>query len=228
MSVQSEGIPGINNSDDYTITMPINTKGGKGCKKGKNANNDFEPEMVICNEDDSQMYGRVMASLGSRRFKVFCNDNKERICKVCGAMRKSDWIEKGALVLIGLRNLSMVLNDSDKDKKGADVGDIIGLIDTRLYGKMKKIEGINPLLFTDVENMDKGTIKKRIDTKNVEDDDMFEREGEKSDDDEGEGDEEERPLTVEERATKKRKEEMEIKDKRNAKYKEDEVNIDDI
>lgn len=207
--------------------MPINTKGGKGCKKGKNANNDFEPEMVICNEDDSQMYGRVMASLGSRRFKVFCNDNKERICKVCGAMRKSDWVEKGALVLIGLRNLSMVLNDSDKGKQGADVGDIIGLIDTRLYGKMKKIEGINPLLFTDVENMDKGTIKRRIDTKNVEDDDMFEREGERSEEEEEEG-EGDAGLTAEERATKKKKTEMDIKDKRNTKYKEEELNIDDI
>ena len=41
--------------------MPINKKGGKNCKKGKNSNakEDEMIFMVECNKNDGQMFGRV-------------------------------------------------------------------------------------------------------------------------------------------------------------------------
>ena len=200
--------------------MP-NAKGGKGYKKGKH--DDSEAQLIECNESENQMYGRAMKSLGNRRFRIFCNDNKERICKVCGSMRKSQWVEQGSLVLISIRDLSMsTVHGNDQ----VDIGDIIGLIDPSLTGKMKKLPGINPLLFTNVETRDSALLKKIV--KDQEDgveevDDFFTR----GSDEEGEGEQEEV-----QRKEKKKAKELEISAARNAKYQDDsespDVNVDDI
>jgi initiation factor 1A len=198
--------------------MP-NAKGGKGYKKGKH--DDSEKQLLECNESQNQMYGRAMKSLGNRRFRIFCNDNKERICKVCGSMRKSQWVEPGSLVLISIRDLSMSTVHGSQD---VDIGDIIGLIDPSLIGKMKKVDGVNPLLFTNVETRDKNLLNKSI--KAQEDgvdeiDDFFSR----GSDDESEGQDDEKA----ERKEKKKAKEQEISAARNTKYKEDDdINIDDI
>jgi len=201
--------------------MP-NAKGGKGYKKGKH--DDSEAQLIECNESENQMYGRAMKSLGNRRFRIFCNDNKERICKVCGSMRKSQWVEQGSLVLISVRDLSMsTVHGTDQ----VDIGDIIGLIDTSLTGKMKKLPGINPLLFTNVETRDSALLKKIV--KDQEDgveevDDFFTR----GSDEEGEEGEQEEA----QRKEKKKAKELEISAARNAKYQDDtdspDVNVDDI
>lgn len=141
--------------------MP-NAKGGKGYKKGKH--DDSDKQLLECNEAENQMYGRAMKSLGNRRFRIFCNDNKERICRVCGSMRKSEWIEPGSLVLISVRELSMSTvhgKESEGDKE-VYIGDIIGLIDPSLVGKMKKLPNVNPILFTNVETRDKTLLNKSI------------------------------------------------------------------
>jgi translation initiation factor IF-1 len=146
--------------------MPINTQGGKGAKKGKNANDDIV--MIECKDKDGQMFGRVVKVEGDRRFRIFCNDSKERICKLAGRIRRGDRVEKGGLVLISIRALSPV----------TEVGDIIANVDPRLYGKLKKVEGINPLLFVNLENEDKSAIKARVELLEegiVEDEDIFER-----------------------------------------------------
>lgn len=209
--------------------MPVNLKGGKGYKKGKHDNS--ESQIPECNEGQNQMYGRAMKSLGNRRFKIFCNDNKERICKVCGSMRKSQWVEPGSIVLISIRDLSM---STVHGTSGAsvDIGDIINLVDPTIIGKMKKIEGINPLLFTNIEARDSASLKKSI--KALEDgveevDDFFTR----GSDEEGE-EEEEDSLEQEEKAerkAKKKENELKITAARNAKAREAEeadVNVDDI
>ena len=141
--------------------MP-NAKGGKGYKKGKH--DDSDKQLLECNEAENQMYGRAMKSLGNRRFRIFCNDNKERICRVCGSMRKSEWIEPGSLVLISLRELSMatVHGKGSEGDKEVNIGDIIGLIDPSLVGKMKKLPNVNPILFTNVETRDKALLSKSI------------------------------------------------------------------
>jgi len=210
--------------------MPVNFKGGKGYKKGKHDNS--ESQIPECNEGQNQMYGRAMKSLGNRRFKIFCNDNKERVCKVCGSMRKSQWVEPGSIVLISIRDLSM---STVHGTSGAavDIGDIINLVDPTIIGKMKKIEGINPLLFTNIEARDSASLKKSI--KALEDgveevDDFFTRGSDE------EGEEEDDSLEQEEKAerkAKKKENELKITAARNAKAKDAEaedadVNIDDI
>jgi initiation factor 1A len=200
------------------MKMP-NAKGGKGYKKGKH--DGAEAQLLECNEGQNQMYGRTMKSLGNRRFRIFCNDNKERVCKVCGSMRKSQWVEPGSIVLISIRDLSMsTVHGSSLD---VDIGDIIGLIDHSLIGKMKKVPGVNPLLFTNIEARDKTSLSKSIKAQEdgVEEDDFFTRGSE----DEDEDDEAEKA----ERKEKKKAKELEIASARDTKYNEDaDVNIDDI
>jgi initiation factor 1A len=189
--------------------MP-NAKGGKGYKKGKH--DDSEAQLLECNESQNQMYGRTMKSMGNRRFRIFCNDNKERICKVCGSMRKSQWVEQGSIVLISIRDLSMSTVHGAQE---VDIGDIIGLVDPRVIGKMKKLEGINPLLFTNVETKDSSSLKKIVKSQEdgeEEDDDFFSR---------GSGDEEN-----EERKEKKKERELEISSARNTKYQDESEDID--
>ena len=195
--------------------MP-NAKGGKGYKKGKH--DGAEAQLLECNEGQNQMYGRTMKSLGNRRFRIFCNDNKERVCKVCGSMRKSQWVEPGSIVLISIRDLSMsTVHGASSD---VDIGDIIGLIDQSLIGKMKKVPGVNPLLFTNIEARDKTSLNKSIKAQEegVEEDDFFTRGSDDEDEDE-----------KAERKEKKKAKELEIASARDTKYNEDaDVNIDDI
>ena len=201
--------------------MP-NAKGGKGYKKGKH--DDSDAQLIECNESENQMYGRAMKSLGNRRFRIFCNDNKERVCKVCGSMRKSQWVEPGSLVLISIRDLSMAtVHGTDQ----VDIGDIIGLIDPSLIGKMKKVPGVNPLLFTNVETRDKSLLNKSIKAQEdglEEVDDFFTR----GSDEEGEDEEDEEA----QRKERKKAKELEISAARNTKYQDDttdaDVNVDDI
>jgi translation initiation factor IF-1 len=137
------------------------------------------------------MYGRVVENLGQRRFRVYCNDNVKRICKICGSMRKSEWVEKGLIVVISIRDLS----ESRFNTNSADIkiGDIIRIMDSRLYGKLKKMENVNPLLFTDIENTSDADISRRlfaIKEGNLEDDVIFDRgdsEGQEEEDEYKEG-----------------------------------------
>lgn len=194
--------------------MP-NAKGGKGYKKGKNDNS--EAELLECNESQGQMYGRTMKSLGNRRFRIFCNDNKERICKVCGSMRKSEWVEPGSIVLISVRDLSM----STVHGNELEIGDILGLIDPSLTRKLKKVPGINPILFTNVETRDKALLDKSIKAQEdgVEEVDDYFSHASDSDESEGpegvEGAEDEEKLK---RKEKKKAKEQEISSARNSKH----------
>jgi initiation factor 1A len=220
--------------------MPPNAKGGKGYKKGKHGGND-EPLFIECDERENQMYGRVVENLGQRRFRVYCNDNVKRICKICGSMRKSEWVEKGLIVVISIRDLS----DSRFNTNSADIkiGDIIRIMDNRLYGKLKKMENVNPLLFTDIENTNDAEISRRlfaIQQGELQDDDIFDRgdgEGEAEEEDEeeeGEGQSEDAKLAKALAMKEKQKtRDTDIQEKRNTKRPsesqgEDNVDIDNL
>ena len=204
--------------------MPPNAKGGKGYKKGKHGGND-EPVFIECDDLENQMYGRVVENLGQRRFRVYCNDNVKRICKICGSMRKSEWVEQGLIVVISIRDLS----DSRFNTNSADIkiGDIIRIMDSRLYGKLKKMENVNPVLFTDIENTNDAEIARRlfaIQQGNLEDDVIFDRgdsEGQEEEDEEGDG-----------QAMKEKQKALHGQEKSNAKEgdqeEDDGVNIDDL
>jgi len=203
--------------------MPINKNGGKGCKKGKSVSRDDDTILMVeCNKADGQMFGRVLKAVGDRRFVIFCNDSKQRTCKLAGSVRKNDWVETGGIVLISVRDLSFTTTGSLASN--AEVGDIISTVDSRLYSKLKKLDGINQLLFTAIEN-DGVTARAK------EEDDLFDLEdgeGEEGDDDEAE--DEDIPLTKEaiaEIEKKKIKEQLEREKKRKTKYEED-VRLEDL
>jgi initiation factor 1A len=173
--------------------MP-NVKGGKGYKRGKHSTT--EEKMIEWNEAEGQMIGRVIGVLGSRRFNVYCNDNKTRICRLCGSMNKSDWINKGAIVLIAQRSLSTsttgnngkdIGGNNGKDiggNNGKDIGDVTHVFDTFFYKDLKAMPTTNPVLFTQVEEKNIEDVMKRVkeDNVDVDDDDFFLQEGEEEGD----------------------------------------------
>jgi translation initiation factor 1A len=157
--------------------MP-NMKGGKGYKRG--ARGDDEEKMIEWDEKQGVMLGRVIKVLGSRRFSVYCNDSLTRICRIRGSMRKSDWINVGAIVLIAARTFDEQDQDSsDIIDKGKEIGDIMHLFGPSMYRDLKNMPTTNSRLFTLVENHDDKYPKK------VEDD-LFLDEGEEEDEEEGE------------------------------------------
>ena len=197
--------------------MPANTKGGKGYRKGKNTTAE-NVKMLEWESDKGQMIGRTLKKLGDRRFNIFCNDNKNRICKLAGSIRKNQWVDEGALVLIGIRELG-----TSTTEKSTEIGDILALVDPRIYGALKKQEGMNKLLFTNLEADDAATIQRKVNAVKSgedDDDDIFDR---------GSGEEDEED-DAEQKAQKK-VQEQEIAKKRDEKYlvaDDQEVNLDDL
>ena len=156
--------------------MP-NRQGGKGYKKGKNSS-EADEKMIEWNAADGQMLGRVLATLGSRRFRVYCNDNVIRVCRIAGSMRKSDWITVGAIVLVALRNLTSRTTGSDD----TELGDIVHLFGSHFYKDLKAMPGTIPAMFTLIENKSQDDMNKLMHnlTMNImnPEDDLFLQEGE--------------------------------------------------
>ena len=126
--------------------MPPNKKGGKNYKKGKHD----DPDPIMYERLPDQMYGRVIKLLGGCNALVYCNDNRERLCHIRGAMRKKVWIEVGDIVLISLRELDRTGNTSiDSIQRG----DICAKYDTRVIYKLKEKDqiGLVPFTYTDPE-----------------------------------------------------------------------------
>jgi translation initiation factor 1A len=134
--------------------MP-NQQGGKNYKKAKHGSGDTMIRLEEAGPDE--LYGRVIKNLGNLNMNVYCNDNKVRICKVRGSMRKRVWIVIGDLVIISLRNLECETDKkamTEAERKLIDRGDIVHRIDPSLHSKAKKLAGINPKLFVTLENTD--------------------------------------------------------------------------
>jgi translation initiation factor 1A len=51
-----------------------------------------------------QSYAVVTKMLGNRRLSARCEDRVERLCKIRGSMKRSEWISVGDLVLVDLRD----------------------------------------------------------------------------------------------------------------------------
>jgi Ran GTPase-activating protein (RanGAP) involved in mRNA processing and transport len=127
------------------------------------------------------------------------------------------------------------VNGSSSVLKGSEeeVGDILMTIDRGLYSKLKKLPGVNPLLFGNVEQQDEDELRKKISAlergEKIEDD-VFEDE---SEDDEAESEEEsDDGLTGEEKAKKKQLGRQEKDKKRSqaisaARAKKEDKDIDD-
>ncbi len=125
---------------------------------------------------------------------VYCNDNKIRLCHICGAMKKFNWLAVGDLVLISLRDFE---KKPEPGSKEYEKGDIVAKYDSEHLGKLKKLPDINQKLFMQLETVD-GKILAEIGSKEEskmilpgEDDDggiEFDRSNEKEEKDEEEED----------------------------------------
>ncbi len=82
---------------------------------------------------------------------VYCNDNKIRLCHICGAMKKFNWLSVGDLVLISLRDFE---KKPEAGSKEYEKGDILAKYDSDHLGKLKKMPDANPKLFMQLETMD--------------------------------------------------------------------------
>lgn len=209
--------------------MP-NRTGGKNYKKSKQAGA-FEKPFIEKQPD--QLYARVLRNLGGRNMLVYCNDNKIRLCHICGAMRKFNWLNVGDLVLISLRDFE---RKPEAGSKEHEKGDIIHKYDTDHLGKLKKLPDINPKLFMQLETMD-GTVLAAIGEKENtkmklpgEEEDTgieFDRSGEDSEEESGSDSEEEKARAGKAHKPVKTSKIAQAtqKDRQDA---EDEINIDDI
>ena len=86
-------------------------KGGRGGKKGRKRkkNSNFTRELILKEED--QEYAKAMKMLGNGCVECYCFDQKKRIGKICGTMRRRVWISPGDIVLVSIRPF----NDSKCD-----------------------------------------------------------------------------------------------------------------
>lgn len=82
--------------------MPKDSKGGKNRRRGKNTNDEEKRELIL--KEDGQEYAQVLRMLGNGRVSAYCFDGKERLCHICGRMRKKVWINAGDIVLVSLRD----------------------------------------------------------------------------------------------------------------------------
>jgi translation initiation factor 1A len=128
--------------------MP-NLTGGKHYKKSKQTGSIEKP---FVERQSDQQYGRILRNLGGRNMLVYCNDNKTRLCHICGAMRKFNWLNVGDLVLISLRDFEKKPEVGSTDRY--EKGDIIHKYDPENLGKLKKMSDINAKLFMQLETMD--------------------------------------------------------------------------
>ena len=144
--------------------MP-NLRGGKAYKKGKKAANSTTEEEragAFTGRSTGEDYARVVRLLGNRRVLCFCNDGKERICKIRGSLchrSKRQIISIGDIVLISLRVLTETdVLSSDDDTSAPiqtdastkkEIGDIMHKYAHSHWRYIKQESGIHKFLFVE-------------------------------------------------------------------------------
>jgi len=153
--------------------MPVNRnlRGGKAFKKGKKpAAGTADKVDKFFGRDADQDYARAVTMLGNRRVRCFCNDGKERICKIRGSLckgPKKQKIEVGDIVLISYRSFTDSDSDSDsvsgdqveeketkETKETSQVADIMYKYSRSHWRDIRKEDGIHQRLFLAEEGED--------------------------------------------------------------------------
>lgn len=154
--------------------MP-NIKGGKGYKRGKHSSAK-EEKLIEWDETSGEMVGRVIKSMGSRRFRVYCNDNKFRLCRLAGTIHKSEWVSPGSVVLVGVRCFSTLYQG---EKPDGETGDITHVFSSEFYKEIKELPSTNRAIFTLIEQKNPADLDKLVEKNQLDDiDDFFLQEGE--------------------------------------------------
>lgn len=130
--------------------------------------------------DQGQMLGKVTKCLGNRRFKVYCDDNQDRICKLAGTIRKSEWVDEGTLVVLSVREIANRAGHDSKSNQG-ELGDILMTVPSSAIGKLKKNSDLNPALFSNLSGANMSDVKKKVAEGTMEDDDLFDTEDDGAD-----------------------------------------------
>jgi initiation factor 1A len=141
--------------------MP-NLRGGKAYKKGKKIGNDKD-EVVskFLQREKDQEYARVIRMLGNRRVICFCNDGKERNCKIRGSLCKGPKKQKitvGDIVLLSFRDFDASSEEDEEDDEEdtannknvqhSGTADIIYKFHRDHWRHIKKEAGVHRLLFS--------------------------------------------------------------------------------
>lgn len=212
--------------------MP-NIRGGKSYKKSKGKTKFGEDDEVAYLEiAEDQMVGRVLKLLGNLNVTVYCQDNKQRLCKICRSIKKAVRFEVGDVVLISLRDCEVPSADLAKGIRGSR-GDILDKFHPKQFKELKE-DGINSAIFLTLVSVNEMAVKVENGdlagalalAENAQED-IFDRSGQN--DDESELDME-TPQNIVLQAGKK---EAVVVDKRNKvskriEKKDEEISLDDI
>ena len=76
----------------------------KGVRKGARRATAAKARDMLFRDEDGQSYALVTAMLGNGRLHARCEDGEVKLCKIRGAMRRSQWISVGDVVLVSLRD----------------------------------------------------------------------------------------------------------------------------
>ena len=52
------------------------------------------------NRKEGEMFGQVISLLGGGRLLVYCEDKKERICRIPGKIKRFIWVREGDIVIL--------------------------------------------------------------------------------------------------------------------------------
>lgn len=141
-----------------------NLRGGKSFKKAKKPTETGGGRDGFSQREEGQDYGRVLAMLGDRRVRCFCNDGVERICKIRSRLCKRPHkkiISVGDIVLITPRVFGVPGSDSEDEPVAAGGGglsngmtagskgvwDLIDKAEKSDWRQIRKEDGIHKHLF---------------------------------------------------------------------------------
>lgn len=132
--------------------MP-NLRGGKAYKKskGKSKAGDEDAKIVFIDKEEDQFIGRITRLLGNLNVQVYCDDKKQRICKIRTGIKKKMRFEVGDIVLVSLRDCEVSVGDLDKGIH-SDRGDILAKYHPQQFASLKE-EGVNPLIFAHLDTI---------------------------------------------------------------------------
>lgn len=215
--------------------MP-NIRGGKSYKKSKGKTKFGEDDEVAYLEiGNDQMVGRILRLLGNLNATVYCQDNKQRLCKICRSIKKSVRFDVGDVVLISLRDCEVSNDELAKGVRGSR-GDILDRFHPKQFKELKE-DGVNSAIFLTLDSVnematrvEKGDLEGALAVAENAQEDIFDRTGQQEEEEEEEVDMETPQNTVQQAGKK----EAVVVDKRNKvsnrveKKNDDFINIDDL
>ena len=215
--------------------MP-NIRGGKSYKKSKGKTKFGEDEDIAFLEvAKDQMVGRVLRLLGNLNANIYCQDNKQRVCKICRSIKKSVRFEMGDIVLISLRDCEVSNDELAKGVRGSR-GDILDKFHPKQFKSLKD-DGINAAMFLTLDSVneiaskyEKGDLAGALAVTENAEEDIFDRTGIKEEGGESDESELDTPQNVILQGGKKEAIVIDKRDKvsKRVEKKDDDINIDDI